>query len=129
MSMLPRITTDVLGVHVDNVSLSELVKRVENFVALSSHHRVMYANVHVLNTAYYDPELRCILNRVDLVYCDGAGVKLGARILGWYLPERMTGADWIYDLCATCQERGFPLYFLSMASLLIRFESPRAGHN
>jgi N-acetylglucosaminyldiphosphoundecaprenol N-acetyl-beta-D-mannosaminyltransferase len=72
----------------------------------------MYANIHVLNTAYHDSELRRILNQADLVYCDGAGVKLGARLLGGHLPERMTGADWIYDLCAACQERGFSLYFL-----------------
>ncbi|HID07961.1 MAG TPA: glycosyltransferase, partial [Armatimonadetes bacterium] len=73
---------------------------------------VMYANVHVLNTAYRDPDLRRILNRAELVYCDGAGVKLGARILGKHLPERMTGADWIHELCQACQETGMTLYLL-----------------
>jgi N-acetylglucosaminyldiphosphoundecaprenol N-acetyl-beta-D-mannosaminyltransferase len=72
----------------------------------------MYANVHVLNTACRDPELRLVLNQADLVYCDGSGVVLGARILGRHLPGRMTGADWIHDLCATCQKRGLSLYFL-----------------
>lgn len=83
-----------------------------DFVESGSRFRVMYANVHVLNTAYRDPELRRILNRADLVYCDGAGIKLGAKLLGQYMPERMTGADWIYSLCAVCQEQGFSLYFL-----------------
>jgi len=72
----------------------------------------MYANVHVLNVAYHNPELRRILNGADLVYCDGAGVKLGAHILGKDLPERMTGADWIYDLCQSCQKTGITLYLL-----------------
>lgn len=126
---MPCNSVEVLGVCIDSISLSGLIRQIECFVTSGRHYRVMYANVHVLNAAYQDLELRRILNQADLVYCDGVGVKLGARILGWYLPERMTGADWIYDLCATCQERGFPLYFSSMASLLIKFESPRAGHN
>jgi N-acetylglucosaminyldiphosphoundecaprenol N-acetyl-beta-D-mannosaminyltransferase len=107
-----RITVDILGTRVDGVSLAGLLKRVEEFVASGGRHRVLYANVHVLNTACRDPELRRVLNRADLVYCDGAGVKLGAWLLGHRLPERMTGADWIHELCAFCQERGFSLYFL-----------------
>jgi N-acetylglucosaminyldiphosphoundecaprenol N-acetyl-beta-D-mannosaminyltransferase len=102
----------ILGVRVNSISLQHLIRQVERFVTLGHRQRVMYANVHVLNTAYHDPELRRILNQADLVYCDGAGVKLGAWLLGHRLPERMTGADWIYELCALCQERGFWLYFL-----------------
>ena len=73
---------------------------------------IMYANVHVLNQAFCDPELRRILNEADLVFCDGSGVKLGARLLGQYFPERMTGADWIDDLCAVSAESGTRLFFL-----------------
>ena len=109
---MPRTTVDILGVHVDNVSRRELIKRVESFVASNGRYRVMYANVHVLNTTYRDPELKRILNRADLVYCDGTGIKLGARLLGHHLPERMTGADWIHDLCRACERTGSTLYFL-----------------
>jgi N-acetylglucosaminyldiphosphoundecaprenol N-acetyl-beta-D-mannosaminyltransferase len=72
----------------------------------------MYANVHVLNTAWTDPELHAILNQADLIYCDGAGVVLGARLLGHRLPGRMTGADWIDPLCQACAKDGVPLYFV-----------------
>lgn len=105
-------SVDVLGVRVDSILLNDLIQQLEHLVTTGGHHRVMYANVHVLNTAYRDLALRHVLNQADLVYCDGAGVKLGARILGTFLPERMTGADWIHDLCATCQKQGFSLYFL-----------------
>jgi N-acetylglucosaminyldiphosphoundecaprenol N-acetyl-beta-D-mannosaminyltransferase len=72
----------------------------------------MYANVHTLNTAYRDADLRRLLNRADMLYCDGEGVRLAARLLRRHLPQRMTGADWIYDLCAVCQDQGFSLCFL-----------------
>jgi N-acetylglucosaminyldiphosphoundecaprenol N-acetyl-beta-D-mannosaminyltransferase len=108
--MLSRNTIDILGVRVDNISLNDLIRRVEDFVASGDRYRVMYANVHVLNAAYRDPDLRRILNAVDLVYCDGAGVRLGARLTGQHLPERMTGADWIHDLCRACQKKRYALY-------------------
>jgi N-acetylglucosaminyldiphosphoundecaprenol N-acetyl-beta-D-mannosaminyltransferase len=72
----------------------------------------MYANVHVLNTAWKDRDLRAILNQATLVYCDGAGVALAARLLGQRLPGRMTGADWIETLCRACADLGTSLYFL-----------------
>jgi N-acetylglucosaminyldiphosphoundecaprenol N-acetyl-beta-D-mannosaminyltransferase len=75
----------------------------------------MYANVHVLNTAWRDPELQAILRQADIVYCDGAGVVLGARVLGHSLPERMTGADWVYPFCERSAAAGLRLYFLGSA--------------
>jgi len=112
MSVLPRTTIDILGVRIDRISRSCLIRSVENFAASGIRRRVMYANVHVLNVAHHDSNLRRILNQADLVYCDGAGIKLGARILGKYLPERMTGADWIHDLCQACQKTGMSMYLL-----------------
>jgi N-acetylglucosaminyldiphosphoundecaprenol N-acetyl-beta-D-mannosaminyltransferase len=74
--------------------------------------RVMYANAHVLNQTHMVPELRRILRTSDLVYCDGYGVRLAARLLDVESPHRMTGADWIWDLAALCEERDLSLYLL-----------------
>ena len=106
------VVVEVLGVRVTGLTLPALLDRVSGFITTGGRYQVMYANIHVLNTAYGDPELRGILNEADLVYCDGAGVKLGARLLGGSLPQRMTGADWIYDLCAQCEQEGYSLFFL-----------------
>jgi N-acetylglucosaminyldiphosphoundecaprenol N-acetyl-beta-D-mannosaminyltransferase len=103
---------NVLSISVTKLALPGLVEQVLAVTRSNVSTTVLYVNVHVLNTAYRDPELRRILNQADLVYCDGAGVKLGARLLGYHLPERMTGADWIELLCTACAERGTMLYFL-----------------
>jgi N-acetylglucosaminyldiphosphoundecaprenol N-acetyl-beta-D-mannosaminyltransferase len=73
---------------------------------------ISYANAHTLNVAYQDVQYREILKSADLVYCDGGGVVLGARLLGEYLPARMTGADWIYPLARICAEESVSLYLL-----------------
>jgi N-acetylglucosaminyldiphosphoundecaprenol N-acetyl-beta-D-mannosaminyltransferase len=66
---------------------------------------VAYLNVHVANQASRHSDLKEFLQSVDLCYADGAGVVLGARLLGHELPERMTGADWVWDLAARCEGR------------------------
>ncbi len=103
---------DVLGVGVDPVELQEVLLTVEEFIRLGEKKTVHYANVYCVNLAGLDKEYREILNRADLVYCDGYGVVLGAKIMGEILPGRMTGADWIYDLAEFCQEKGYSLYLL-----------------
>lgn len=65
--------------------------------------------MHVLNVAADDDALTAFLAGVDVCYCDGGGVVLGAKILGRELPERMTGADWIWDLAERAAAEGWRL--------------------
>jgi N-acetylglucosaminyldiphosphoundecaprenol N-acetyl-beta-D-mannosaminyltransferase len=103
---------EVLGVGVHRLGMDDLIQETTQRAWGSDRHLVLYANVHTLNSAYSDPDLRRIMNAADLVYCDGAGVVLGAWLLGHRLPGRMTGADWIELLCEACAEDGTTLYFL-----------------
>jgi N-acetylglucosaminyldiphosphoundecaprenol N-acetyl-beta-D-mannosaminyltransferase len=102
----------ILGVGVHRLSMGDLIREATRRARSGVRSTIFYANVHVLNTAYRDPQLRALLNGADIVYCDGAGVVLGARLLGHRLPGRMTGADWIEPLCKTCAAEGVTLCFL-----------------
>lgn len=82
-----------------------LLGEVERRIATAQPTTVAYLNVHVVNTAARDEALTAFLRSVDLCYADGAGIVLGARILGHRLPERMTGADWIWDLASAAEGR------------------------
>jgi len=85
---------DVLGVTIPGLTRGELLDQIVSTARSARRVKVMYANVHVLNTAYSDRELWRALNQADLVYCDGAGVRLAACLL----PDRITGADWFCGL-------------------------------
>lgn len=102
---------DVLGVGVDPVDRAGLLDAVAGLVR-SGRATVAYANVHVLDVAWGDPALRAFLAGADLVYCDGGGVVLGAKLLGRALPERMTGADWIWDLAARAEAEGWRVFWM-----------------
>ena len=103
MSATRRVS--VLGVGVDPFTLTELLHRVDTAIDTGQPTTIAYANVHVLNTAWSDPALRAFLRDCTVCYCDGTGVQLGARLRGQRLPERMTGADWIWNLAAHCEGR------------------------
>lgn len=73
---------------------------------------VLNVNVHCLNLAYRDPALRRVLGQAPLVFCDGAGVALGARLLGLPRPERITYADWMWRLAGFAAREGLSIYLL-----------------
>ncbi len=106
------ILTVILGVKISEISLPELLAHIT--IRLNSITKIVIsnANIHALNLAYELPWFREFLNNSDLVFCDGVGVQLGARLLGQRLPQRFTPPDWLGRLAALCAERGFSIYLL-----------------
>ena len=112
MSVESRPVPEIFDVGVRTERPGELLRRIVEFAARSEHRRVSYVNAHVLNQSSRDPELLRALQASDLVYCDGYGVRLAARMIGLPVPHRMTGADWISGLAGLCEQRGLSLYLL-----------------
>ena len=102
----------LLDIRIDRLDLAGLMNRIDEFLNSGQRFRVMYVNIHCMNIAWNDLEYKKIINSADLVYCDGSGVVIGSRILGFNLPQRMTGADWIFDLCELSEKRGYSIYLL-----------------
>jgi N-acetylglucosaminyldiphosphoundecaprenol N-acetyl-beta-D-mannosaminyltransferase len=103
---------NVLGVGVDPLRVEDLHAEIGRLVRGSKRALVLNVNANCLNLCHEDPALRDFLNRAEIVLCDGAGVMLAARILGGRIPERITYADWAWQLAAFAAAEGFSLYFL-----------------
>ena len=101
----------MLGVGVDRITVEGLHAEVARLVRRRGG-IVLNVNAHCLNLCHGDEELRRFFTGADVVFCDGSGVRLAARILGDQLPERITYADWLPRLAALAEERGFSLFFL-----------------
>jgi N-acetylglucosaminyldiphosphoundecaprenol N-acetyl-beta-D-mannosaminyltransferase len=108
----PGDPTTLFGIDVEVDPPEELLRRILGYAERGERRRVNYVNAHVLNQSRTNPELRDALRASDLVYCDGYGVRLAARLIGLDVPHRMTGADWIWGVAALCQEAGRSLYLL-----------------
>ena len=107
--------SSLLGVEIDTAPWPELLRRIVAWAGEEDRRWVAYANAHVLNRCFESPELREAMQRCHLVYCDGHGVRLAAWLAGQPVPERMTGADWIWALAALCEREERSLFLLGSA--------------
>ncbi|MCR5414167.1 MAG: WecB/TagA/CpsF family glycosyltransferase [Kiritimatiellae bacterium] len=57
-------------------------------------------------------ELWGYLRNADLVTADGMPIVLLSRLLGKPLPERVTGADMVPEICRACAAKGLSVYVL-----------------
>jgi N-acetylglucosaminyldiphosphoundecaprenol N-acetyl-beta-D-mannosaminyltransferase len=102
----------MFDIEIDLGQPSELLRTICRWASEYQTRRVMYVNAHVVNQAGVTPGLNNALGRADLIYCDGYGVRLAAKVLNRAVPHRMTGADWIWELAALCERSGQAIYLL-----------------
>ena len=103
---------DVLGVGVDPITAEELQAGIKRLIRSGQRGLVLNVNAHCLNLCHDDPALREFFNSADVVFCDGAGVMLAARLLGRRIPARITYADWAWRLAAFAEAEGLSLFLL-----------------
>ncbi len=109
---MPVETIEILGVRVHPVTVEELHTAIDRYIRANAHALVLNVNAHCLNLAYEHPWLREFLNQSDLVFCDGAGVQLAARLYGGTIPVRITYADWMWELASFCAQTGYTFFLL-----------------
>lgn len=102
----------ILGTRIDPLDRSTLYKQVQHIIETNRKALVLNVNVNCLNLAYEQLWLRDYLNTAELVFCDGSGVMLGARLLGHRIPERITYADWMWELAEFAEAQGYTFFFL-----------------
>lgn len=110
--MPARHCVDVLGVPVDRLTVPDLHDRILRFVREGRKATILHANVHAINLAHRHVWFATALRAADIVLCDGFGVMLGARLLRQNLPERITYAEWTWQLAAFCEREGLSMYLL-----------------
>lgn len=106
------LSATLFGVRVDCVKVEDVLNFIIYSIRMSSKAFISYVNVHAINIARRDEKFREIVNRSSLVFCDGFGVKWGARMLGQPIGERMTPPDWIDLLCERLNKDGFSMFLL-----------------
>ena len=102
----------ILGIQVDQLTVAQLHMHIANAIEYAKKTLILHINVHALNLAYENIWMYDFLNSARVVFCDGAGVVLGAKILGYHLSERITYADWTWQLAEFAEPYGFTFFFL-----------------
>ncbi len=111
----PTRSIDVLGVRVDDVTMSEALAICQSCLRSDQSHRVVTPNAEFVMAARRDPEFRQTLNESTLAIPDGAGLLLAGRILGMPLREQVTGTDLANQLCGMAASEGYRVFLLGAA--------------
>lgn len=107
---MPRIS--LLNVPLDVLDRNQLLVRIGNAIKEKRREVFCYLNIHAVNIAHSSSRFRAFLDRAGTVYCDGEGVRLGARILGCRIPPRIVLTYFVWDVCAEANARRQSMFLL-----------------
>ncbi len=102
----------LLGTQLTLCNRQQLLQVIDRIVCTAHKGTVVSGNVYSFNLAYQHKWLRDFFNQADIVRLDGAGVRLGAKILGHTTPKRMTWADFAWQLAELAQQHAFTMFLL-----------------
>ena len=103
---------DVMGLKFDSMTMDEALSRAEALLRGDKAAYVVTPNAEISYEALHDVQLREMLNGADLMLPDGAGVVLGARILGTPLKQKVAGVEFAEGLLGVLEQTGKRLYLL-----------------
>jgi N-acetylglucosaminyldiphosphoundecaprenol N-acetyl-beta-D-mannosaminyltransferase len=102
----------ILGIDLPLGNKNQLLCLIEEMVKSGRKGIISSGNVLSLNLAYENDWFRDFLNSTNYIRLDGSGVRIGAKILGFKTPPRITWADFAWDLADLAASRNFALFFL-----------------
>jgi len=102
----------LIGIRYDVVDRTGLFQAIEYAADNKLARNIMNVNIHAMNLAYEDPHLATVLERADMVFVDGTGVKLGCRMANMPVGDRMTPMDWLPELFEYCAKKQWPVFLL-----------------
>ena len=105
-------TIEILGVPIARLSIEAALERLVRLHDEAGPSLVAYANAHTLNIASRDPGYREVLRSAAIVFNDGSGVGIAARLWGRPFPANLNGTDLNPRILRLAAERGWPVYLL-----------------
>lgn len=104
----------VLQSRFHKINVDQFIEYLIEAAQLDRKSIVANLNVRAANFTHELPWYRDFINGADLVFCDGFGVLLGARLGGHRVDSRyrMTCPDYLDDLGLACQAHGVSMYLL-----------------
>ena len=105
-------TISILGIPIDNLTMSESVDYILNRLHGDSPSQVCFANADCANITYRDPAYLALLQEAHLILADGIGFKLAGKMLGREVRQNVNGTDLFPRLCAALSGTGKKVFLL-----------------
>jgi len=109
---MPHAHDRFLGCPIDALDHAAVMDRARAAIAHKTLLTIEGLNVAKLIQARRDPMLWQALDEASIVHMDGAGVAIGARLLGYRFPPRRAGIDLMLDLLRLTAEMNAGVFLL-----------------
>jgi N-acetylglucosaminyldiphosphoundecaprenol N-acetyl-beta-D-mannosaminyltransferase len=104
---------NIVGIWVTSEKRKKVLEYVRDFLQKTQKKGyIVTPNPEMVVAASKDTEFKDILNKADIALADGIGLILAARVLHKPLETRVTGVDFIEDLCNLNKEKPVTMGFL-----------------
>ena len=101
----------LLGVKIDNLSLKEVLEKVEDFIEDNKQHYIVTVNPEFLVLAQKDKEFKKILNQADLSVPDGIGIVFASLLKrNNLIKSRVTGVDLFEKICYLASIKNWDIF-------------------
>lgn len=95
-----------LGVKIDGLNLPQSLQKAGEFLNSAGQYKIFTPNPEMIVKAQKDEYFKKVLNEGDLNLCDGFGLSLFSGA------PRVTGVDFMLELCRLAVEQGKSVYLL-----------------
>jgi len=111
---------EILGVKITNIRSNELNHEIETVIRNGAKELITNVNIHAMNLANKDPSFKKILNSAFINFCDGEGVRLGARVFNKNISEKITYNKWVWDLASFSVDNDLSWFIVGSSNDVIR---------
>lgn len=102
----------LLGLALYPVGVEEMHHFIAEVISQQKKAVVLNLNIHCVCLALKSSWLKDFINAAQMVFCDGDGVRWGAKCLGLSVPPKITHDRWIWQLAEFGERRGYRFFFL-----------------
>jgi len=102
----------LFGIPIQALTMKEVLSRVDKAIFHHQHLLIGVINAAKIVNMKRDAHLRRAVLSADMILPDGMSIVWACRILGRWLPERITGIDLMHKILERGQTRGYRIYCL-----------------
>lgn len=103
---------DVLGVHVDNLTMDETLQYILDAAGGPIPRQLCFVNTDCINKSIHDQDYKELLDKSDLTLADGIGIRLAGKITRREIRQNVNGTDLFPLLCQRLQGSELGLFLL-----------------
>lgn len=102
----------LLNTYVDNISMDEAIRKIENKISKREKSYVVAVNVDVAVKIENDAELKSIIDNADIALVDGKPLIWISKIHKKAIKHKISGSDLVPKLCEISAIKGYSLFIL-----------------